>query len=298
MLRGRLVKLGDVPAEKAAIDPEVRWVLEGDRGITYAAATPPDNAVVAGTWWPPDYDGPPLVSFDRKIAEGLRLKLGDTVTVNVLGREVSARIANFRDVEWRTLSLNSVMIFSPDAFRGAPFGWLASLAWPDGGTSEREAMLLRTVTAAFPAIAAVRVKEAVATVNRLVNEIGWAVRGASAVTLLAAILVLGGAFAAGRHRRIHDVVVLKTLGATRPRLIGAFALEFLFVGLATAVFAVIAGAAAAWIVLEAVMEIDFAFLPGSALLAAAAALLLTLLIGLAGTWRVLGQKAAPVLRNL
>jgi len=94
------------------------------------------------------------------------------------------------------------------------------------------------------------------------------------------------------------VVVLKTLGATRPRLIGAFALEFLFVGLATSVFAVIAGAGAAWIVLEQVMDIDFAFLPGSALLAAAGALLLTLAIGLAGTWRVLGQKAAPVLRNL
>ena len=240
-------------------------MLEGDRGITYAAETPKDNAVVAGGWWPADYDGPPLVSFDRKIADGLHLKLGDKVTVNVLGRDVTAMIANFRVVEWRTLALNSVMIFSPNAFRGAPFGSLASLAWPDGGTPEREATLLKTVTSTFPGIAAVRVKEAVATVNRLVDEIAWAVRGASAVTLLAAILVLGGAFAAGRHRRIHDVVVLKTLGATRPRLVGAFALEFLFVGLATAVFAVVAGAAAAWLVLKAVMDIDFTFLPGSAI---------------------------------
>jgi len=298
MLRGRLVRLGDLAADKANVDPDVRWVLEGDRGITFAPAPPPNNKVVGGQWWRPDYAGPPLVSFDGKIAEGLHLKLGDKVTVNVLGREVTAIVANFRVVEWRTLALNSVMIFSPNAFRGAPFGSLASLAWPDGGTPEREAKLLRTVTATFPGIAAVRVKEAVATVNRLVDEIAWAVRGASAVTLLAAILVLGGAFAAGRHRRIHDVVVLKTLGATRWRLVGAFALEFLFVGLATAVFAIVAGAGAAWLVLKAVMDIDFAFLAGSALLAAAAALLLTLLIGLAGTWRVLGQKAAPVLRNL
>jgi putative ABC transport system permease protein len=298
MLRGRLVRLGAVPAEKASVDPDVRWVLDGDRGITFAPAPPPNNKVVAGKWWQPDYAGPPLVSFDGKIAEGLHLKLGDKVTVNVLGRDVTAIVANFRVVEWRTLALNSVMIFSPSAFRGAPFGSLASLAWPDGGTPEREAKLLRRVSAAFPAIAAVRVKEAVATVDRLVNEIAWAIRGASAVTLIAAILVLGGAFAAGRHRRIHDVVVLKTLGATRWRLLAAFALEFLIVGLATAALAVGAGAAAAWLVLKSVMDIDFAFLAGSALLAAVAALLLTLLIGLAGTWRVLGQKAAPVLRNL
>ena len=216
MLRGRLVRLGEVPAEKANVAADVRWVLDGDRGITFAPAPPANNTIVAGQWWPADYAGPPLVSFDGTIAEGLHLKLGDKVTVNVLGRDVTAAIANFRKVEWRTLSLNSVMIFSPDAFRGAPFGSLASLAWPDGGTLERETRLLKTVTSAFPEIAAVHVRDAVATVDRLVTEIAWAVRGASAITLAAAILVLGGAFAAGRHRRIHDVVVLKTLGATRP----------------------------------------------------------------------------------
>ena len=125
MLRGRLVKpVRGVPAEKAAIDPEVRWVLEGDRGITYAAATAAGQSqLVAGAWWPQDYDGPPLVSFDRKIAEGLRLKLGDTVTVNVLGREVTrnGRQSSARSSGSRC-RINSVMIFSPNTFRGAPFG--------------------------------------------------------------------------------------------------------------------------------------------------------------------------------
>ncbi len=216
----------------------------------------------------------------------------------MLGREITATVTSFRDVEWKTLSMNSVMVFSPDAFRGAPFGSLATLAWPDGGTPQREVALLRAVSAAFPTATAIRVKEALDTVNALVAQIGWAVRAASSVTILAAILVLGGAFAAGRHRRIHDVVVLKTLGATRWRLVAAFALEFLLLGAATAVFAVIAGSLAAWFVLTEVMDIDFAFLPAPALGAAAVALVFTLLFGLAGTWRVLGQKAAPILRNL
>jgi putative ABC transport system permease protein len=298
MLRGRIVKLGDVAAEKAAIDPEVRWVLDGDRGITYAETQPEKSRLIEGKWWPANYDGPPLVSFESEVGRGLHLKVGDQILVNVLGREIAATIANFREVEWQTLSINFVMVFSPDTFKGAPFANLSTLAFPDGGTEDEELAFLKKATAAFPALTAVRVKEALETANDIVTRIGWGVRAASAVTLLASVLVLGGAFAAGRRQRIHDAVILKTLGATRGRLIAAFSLEFLMIGLATAVFGLLAGSLAAWFVLANVMDIGFRFLAAPALGAALAALLLTLLFGLAGTFRALGQKAAPVLRNL
>jgi putative ABC transport system permease protein len=298
MLRGRITALNGVPAEEAEIDPEFRWAIRGDRGITYAATPPENGEITAGEWWPADYDGEPLVSFGDEIATGLGLAIGDTVTVNLLGRDVTARIASLRTINWQSLSINSVMIFTPNAFRGAPFTSLATLAWPDGGTTETELAFLKAVVAAFPAITVIRVKEAIETANGIVEQIGWAVRGASAITLAASMLVLGGAFAAGRRRRTEDAVILKTLGATRARLIAAFSLEFLLLGAATAIFGVIAGAIAAWFVLDAVMDVPFAFLPGPALGAALAALALTLVFGLAGTWRVLGQKAAPVLRNL
>ena len=298
MLRGRITALNGVPADKAEIDEDTRWVLQGDRGITYAAAPPANIELVSGAWWPQDYDGDPLVSFDDEVGAGLRLKLGDDVTVNVLGREVTARIASFRTINWQSLSINTVMIFSPNTFRGAPFSSLATLSYPDGGTPAEEFAFLKDVVAAFPAVTVVRVKEAIATASEIVDQIGWAVRGASAITLIASMLVLGGAFAAGRRQRIRDAVILKTLGATRGRLIAAYALEFLLIGAATAIFGLIAGAIAAWFVLVAVMDTPFAFLPGPALGAAAAALLVTLGFGIAGTWRVLGQKAAPVLRNL
>src|SRR6185503_9202171 len=111
MLRGRLVSLAGVPVDKVDAEPNARWVLEGDRGITYAATA--DKAKLTdGSWWQPDYDGPPLVSFEAEIGRGLHLKVGDTVTVNVLGREVTATIANFREVEWQTLAINFVMVFT------------------------------------------------------------------------------------------------------------------------------------------------------------------------------------------
>ena len=240
----------------------------------------------------------PGLAFAEEAGHGLHLKVGDPVTVNVLGREITAKVANFRSVEWQSLSINFVMVFSPNTFRGAPFAYLSTVTFPNGGTLEGEFRLMTRLTDEFPAITAIRVKEAVETANRLVDQIGWAVRGASAVTLLASVLVLGGAFAALRRRRIHDVVILKTLGATRGRLIAAFSLEFLLLGIAAGLFGLAAGTAAAWFVVANIMELDFTMAIPQLLAAFGLALLLTLGIGLAGTWRVLGQKAAPVLRNL
>lgn len=297
-IRGRVTEVDGVPASEVDPPPNVRWVLSGDRGITYAAVPPDNGPIERGEWWAPDYQGPPLVSMEREIAEGLGLDIGDTITVNVLGRPVTATVANYRSVEWQSMAINFVMVFSPDAFRGAPFTSLATLTFPGGATTERELALLKTITNSLPGVTSVRIKEALETVNDLVVRIGWAVRAASSITLAAAILVLAGAFAAGRRQRVHDAVVLKTLGATRGRLIGAFVMEFLGVGLATAVFGVLAGAVAAWFVLTNIMEIDFSFLVGPVFAAAGLSLLLILGFGLAGTWRVLGQKPAPILRNL
>ena len=298
MLRGRITAVAGVPADKVAAEPNTRWVLESDRGVTFAAEPPAQAKLIEGSWWAKDYDGPPLVSFEAEAGSGLHLKRGDTITVNVLGREVTATVANFRSVDWQSLSINFVMMFSPNTFRGAPFANVATLTFPGGGELDEELVLLKKIAAVFPALTVVRVKEAVEAANSVVERIGWAVRGASAITLLASVLVLGGAFAAGRRQRIHDAVILKTLGATRARLIAAFSLEFLIIGLATVVFGLVAGAGAAWLVLVQVMEIEFNFLPGPALGSAAAALIVTLGLGLAGTWRALGQKAAPILRNL
>lgn len=298
MLRGRIVRVAGIPAGEVAADPQIRWALDGDRGVTFASALPSASSLVEGAWWAPDYDGPPLVSIETEVGRGLKLKLGDTISVNVRGREITATVANFRSVEWQSLSINFVMVFSPNSFQGAPFSNIATLSFADGGTLDEEMAFLKTVSDNFPAVTAVRIKEAIETANGIVARIGWGVRGASAITLLASMLVLGGAFAAGRRQRIHDAVILKMLGATRARLIRAFGLEFLMLGLATAIFGLVAGTLAAWLVLANVMDIDFVFMPGPALGAAVAALVLTVCLGLAGTWRALGQKAAPVLRNL
>ena len=298
MLRGRILRVKDTPADQVKVDPEQAWVLQSDRGITFTDTFPEGSTLVSGEWWPKDYSGPPLVSFEKRAADGLGLKVGDKVSVNVLGRTIEAQIANLRTVEWESLGINFVMLFSPNTFRGAPHTILATLTYPGGGNQKAEIDLQRTVAGEFPAITTVRVKEALEAINSLVADIAVAVRGASSVTLIASILVLAGALAAGHHNRVYDAVILKTLGATRSRLLLAYGAEYAILGLATAIFATAAGAVAAWFVVENVMNFRFRFEPAAAGIAALTAVVLTIGLGLIGTWRALGQKPAPVLRNL
>ncbi|NBN66003.1 ABC transporter permease [Pannonibacter tanglangensis] len=298
MLRGRLTKVNGVPSDQVKVSSDAAWVLRGDRGITYDSKMPANSKLVQGSWWGEGYSGEPLVSFDEELATGLGLKIGDTVSVNVLGREITARLANTRTVEWESLAINFVMVFSPNTFAGAPHAHLMTVTWdPDVG-AERELSLLKTVSTSFPTVTSIRVKDALTQVNSIVEQLALAIRSASSITLIASVLVLAGALAAGNRSRIYDAVILKTLGATRGRLIFAYALEYALLGLATALFALMAGATAAWFVITNVMGGSFVLLPGTAIGAVLGALVLTVGFGLIGTWRVLGKKPAPVLRNL
>jgi len=298
MLRGRIIEASGVKAESLKPAEGSAWVLRGDRGITYASSVPPGSRLVAGDWWPADYSGPPLVSLEAKTARDLGLKLGDTITVNVLGRSVNARIANLRAVDWENLGINFVLVFSPGSFAGAPHTDIATLTFADGGSPAEEAAIVNAVAETFPAVSAVSVKDALDAVDRIVSNLAAGLRGASMLTLITAALVLGGALAAGHRARLYDAVVLRTLGATRRQLLAAYAIEFLLVGSASVLFGLAAGSLAAGVIVSRVLDFPFVFLGGRATIAAFAALVVTISLGLIGTAQVLGRKPMEVLRNL
>ena len=298
MMRGRIVRVNDTPAEKVKPTEKSAWVLQGDRGITFSASLPKGSALVQGPWWPADYAGKPLVSLESDIADGLGLKIGDSVSVNVFGREITATIANIRKVDWRKFGINFVLVYSPNTFAGAPYSDLATVTFPTAGDAPRELALLRDVAKTFPSVTTIRVKDALDAVSGVVAQLATAIRGAASVALIASVLVLAGALAAGQEARLYDAVVLKTLGATRGKLLAAFLLEYGLIGLATAIFGVLAGAAAAYGIVAKVMTLEFVWLWPQALAAALGALAVTIVLGLLGTWRILGKKPAPYLRNL
>jgi putative ABC transport system permease protein len=296
MLRGRIVALKGVPAEKAEAAPDSRWVLAGDRGLTYTDAVPGASTLVAGEWWPKNYAGPPLVSFDADLAKGLGLKLGDPITVNILGRNVDATIASFRKIDWESLAINFVMVFSPNTLEGAPHRMLVTLEFPKGTAPEREGKVIQALAESFPLVTAIRVGDIVEAAKDMLGKVMTAIGATAGVTLLIGAAVLAGAVAAGQERRKYLAVIYKTLGATRARILRAELLEFGLPGFATALLAVLIATATAWALCKWAFEVEFIFSPVAAVETVLLALVFVLSIGAIATWLVLSAKAAPYLR--
>ena len=291
-LRGRIVRVNGLDPEEALVNDEHAWVIRGDRGLSYAAA-PPDNPVVAGEWWPEDYTGPPLLSVDVDVIDAFELELGDSITLNVLGREITAAVRHVRRVEWQGMQLNFALLLSPEPMRRAPHGHVATLS----ADPEAEARVERTLAREFPEITVVRVREALGRVAELMGSIAGAARAVGGITLLAGALVLAGAVAAGHRRRTYESVVLKVLGVRRRDVTLIHAAEFGLLGLLTGTVAAAAGTLTAWAVVTQVLEQEWMFLPATAAATVALCVVLTVGLGLLGTWRALGEPASTYLRS-
>ncbi|PIE11257.1 MAG: drug:proton antiporter [Rhodobacterales bacterium] len=289
MLRGIITRINDRPAEEVAGD---HWVIQGDRGVTYSATLPDDTTLTEGTWWPDDYSGPPLVSMAQEEAEEIGLKLGDRLTVNILGRDIEAEIASFRVVEFNTAGIGFVLSMNLAALQGAPHSWIATVyAAPDA-----EGAILRDLSSAYPNITAIRVGDAIERVAGLLGGIASAIRWGAAVTLMTGLLVLIGAGLAGARARLFEAAVLKTVGATRARVLGSLALRSALLGLAAGIIALGAGIAGGWAVARFVMETDYAIIWSNAALVIGIGVAASLGAGLGFAITPLSARPARVLR--
>ena len=297
-LRGAIVSLrGERVADMKNIPPEA-WILNGDRGLTYADALPDGNTLTKGKWWPKDYTGPSLVSVDVRAADALNLKLGDELIVSVLGVEVPAKIANFREINWDSLGLNFALIFSPNALSGAPHSYLATIAVPPSAGAAREAQLNRNLAKAFPSASLIRVKEVIASVGTLLGQLSAAVRAAASVAVFAGIAVLIGAIAAAQQARVYDAVLLKLLGATRAQILGGQAIEYAALAIIVSAIALAVGAGGGWYVVTRVLTLEWAPDWGVVLATLGIGATITLGLGLAGAIPALAARPARALREL
>jgi putative ABC transport system permease protein len=293
MIRGRIVGLGGVSAGRARVADSARWALNGDRGITYAGAQPPDTLVTKGEWWPADYSGPTLISLDENIAIGAELEIGDSMVLNVLGREIEGKIHNLRKVNFQNGRQNFVLILSPGVIDKAPHAFLATVRVDPG----QENAMYRAVTDQFPSVSTVRVRDSIAQLEVFIGQISEGISAASLLTILAGLLVLAGAITAGTRARVYDATILKVQGATRARIAAVHAIEFALLGLVTGLMALAAGTAGAWAICHFILDIPFAFDAAAAAATVGGGAAAVLLFGLLGAVAALGVKPAGILRS-
>ena len=292
MIRGRITALNGVPSAQAKVAADAKWALNGDRGITYAATPPDGTNITEGQWWPANYAGPTLISLDQAIAKGTGLKIGDTMKLNVLGREFEGRIASLRKVDFTTGGQNFILVLSPGLIDKAPHAFIATVRVSDAD----ENPLYMAVTTRFPNISTIRVKDAIQQVQGLLASLADGISAASLVTILSGLLVLAGAIVAGNRARAYDATILKVLGATRARIALMIAIEYLVLGAATGAIALLAGTLAAWAAAHFFLEVPFAFSAKAVLATVVGGGTATLLFGLLGSLSVLSAKPASRLR--
>ncbi|HGG05610.1 MAG TPA: FtsX-like permease family protein [Aliiroseovarius sp.] len=289
MLRGVITLINGRPAHEVAGD---HWVLHGDRGVTYSRDIPDRTRVTAGEWWPADYTGPPLISFAAEEAAEMGLKLGDTLTMNILGRDITGTIASFREVDFSGAGMGFVLSMNPAALAGAPHSYIASIY----AKRRAEAAILRDLSDTYPNVTVISVRNAIERVTGMMGAIAAAITFGALASLVTGFVVLIGAAAASERARTYEGALLKTLGATRGWVLANFALRAGILGAAAGLVAVAAGGLAGWAVTRFVMEQDFAFEPLSALAIVIGGVLVTILAGFGFSWRALAHRPAQVLR--
>jgi putative ABC transport system permease protein len=290
VVRGRVVRIKGVPVDQTGIK---HWTLRRDRGLSYAAEQPEQTELAAGSWWPADYAGPPLVSIEDEVASAYGVGIGDRLSFNVLGRVVEAEIASLRpEIDWSQGRLDFVFLFSPGVLEAAPHTFAAAVEVPE----EREAALLDEMAAALPNVTPITIREVVERVGEVLGNVRIVIGVVGSVTLLSGILVLAGAVAAARRRHLYEAVVLKVLGARRSDLLRIFLIEYLGLGATAAIAGGVLGTLGAAVIVVGVMHLEWTFAPAVVLLVLLLALAITVAAGFIGTWRLLGRSAAAVLR--
>ena len=293
-LRGPVVALNDRRVADMKHIPEEAWFLRGDRGLTFARTIPEGSRITEGQWWPANYAGPPLVSIDERAAKATGLKLGDRLTISVLGVEIEAKIASFREINWDTLGFNFVLVFSPGTLEAAPYTLAATI----GTATKSEGAISRAVSNGFPSVSMIRVKDVVTQVGDLMRQLGSAIAVAASVAVLAGIAVLMGAVAAARRSRSYDAVLLKLLGATRFQVLTTQAIEYAILATILSLVALAIGSVAGWYVVTGIFELEWA--PDWAIVIGtiAAGGVGTLVLALIGTLPVLSARPSAALRAL
>ena len=275
--------------------PEGAWALRGERGLTYAEEIPAGNTIVEGEWWGPDWEGEPQVSVDEEFAASIDLKVGDTITVALLGVERSARVANLRRIDWESMGFNYVLVFSPNALEDAPHNLAATIELSE---TEDTGPLLRGLVQRFPSSSVIEVGQVLVQAREILGQVGLATLAAASVAVLAGLAVLLGAIAAARAARTYDTVVLRVLGASRGQILWMQFLEYALLALVLAGVALAIGSGLAWLVVTQLFEFDWLPDWGTVFGVLGAGLALVVGFAILGSLPLLKAKPAQALRAL
>jgi len=271
-----------------------QWYLSREYVLTFLDEPPKGNEIVQGAWWKPgQHLAAPQVSIEEEAARSLGLEMGSHIELDIQGATIRAEVSNIRKVDWGNFSTNFYMILSPGSLDGAPVTYVATIRVD----SDQEVPLQEAVVAAFPNVSAIHVGDVLRNFANVLDRLAIAIRAVALFCVVTGGLVMAAALAATRYRRLYESVILKAVGATRGLIARTFAAEYALLGFIGGVLAVGLSSALSWVVLTRVFDLSWSLHPMVLLIGLGSTVLLTLLVGLLSTFRILGQRPLAILRQ-
>jgi putative ABC transport system permease protein len=271
-----------------------QWYLSREYVLTFLDQLPKGNEIVRGAWWQPGQRvDTPQVSVEEEAAQSLGVEVGSHIDLDIQGATIRAEVSSIRKVDWGNFSTNFYMILSPGSLDGAPVTYVATIHVD----SDQEVPLQQAVVAAFPNVSAIHVGDVLRNFANVLDRLALAIRSVALFCVVTGALVMAAALAATRYRRLYESVILKAVGATRGLIARTFAAEYALLGCIGGIMAVGLSSALSWLVLTHVFDLAWSLHPVVLFSGVACTVLLTLLVGLLSTFRILGQRPLAILRH-
>jgi putative ABC transport system permease protein len=295
MVRGRIKLIDGVPVNQVTVSDDVEWATRNDRGIGYSGVAPKNVNIVQGKWWPEDYQGKPLMSVDERFLKGMGLDIGDTMTLTILGQDITATIANARKIDYSTFQINFAIMLSPNIIDSFPHTSVATIHLDS--STEKELALLQQIGKDFPGVTVIRTKEIVELIHNIMKHIATALRITVSISLIAGLLVLISALSATIEQRMYDTAMLKVIGAKKSDILKCCTAEWMLIALATSLIAAFIGTLSAWLINDQLRGQSFLFMPEITLLNIILCSTVIWIVGYLGNQRLFNLRPSSLLRN-
>jgi putative ABC transport system permease protein len=289
----QILTIDGTPLEQITLEEGARRYLNTQFILTWARDIPPATQILEGTWWPPQ-PAEPQVSIQEPVAQALGLKVGSVIEWNAEGGNVRARVANIRRTDAVRIGANNQFILSPgslDNFSAVYYGALR--VKPD---------MIGTVQARifeqFPTVVVINASDIIDIIQGVMDRVSLAVRFVSGFAIFGGLVVLASSVAGTRYRRMREVAILKTIGATRGTLVRMFCTEFAVIGMAAGLIGGALAAIASAILIGQLLDTPYSFSWPPVLAAAGITAVLTVLTGWVASYGILNRKPLDILRQI
>ena len=293
MASASFISLNGTPIEEIVSENNrSAWVVRGDRRISWSEKSNPDNPIIEGEWWEPGNENEMFISMDSRAAYDLGMSINDKITLNILGRDVTGTIKNFREVDYRDISINFAIIINKAFANKLPYEYIGTLK-SDMSSNE----ILAKVVEKFPNVSAIKVDRILSQVSGVLNKIFIAVTGISLIVIVIGLIVIVSAVLVQTTFRRYNNLIYKILGVDFPTILRAMTIEFVLIYLTLVFFALSVAIAGSYLIVENTLQLTWRFDLGLTLWILLTTALVSFVMILIANKSIFSPKVYPLIRN-